>query len=109
MNRGKYFFRCTVFGVIAVAVFGLVTMWLWNWLIPALFNGPQLTYWQALGMLILSKILFSGLGGKRHGQQGPSPYWKQRFYEKFSNMSDADREAFKEKMKAKWCRWEQEK
>lgn len=110
MNRGWYFVKCAVFGLIAVSVIGLVTMVLWNWLVPSLFKGPEINYWQALGLLLLSKILFWGFGGKRHSHHsghGQAPYWKHRFYEKFSNLPASEREAFKQKMKEKWCRWEE--
>jgi len=52
-----------VLGVAAVFAFTFVVMWLWNWLVPELFNGPLLSYWQTLGLLVLSKIIFSGIGG----------------------------------------------
>jgi hypothetical protein len=82
-------------------------MLLWNWLVPDLFNGPVITYWQALGLLALSKILFWGWGGKRYQQTpGSTPYWKHRFYEKFSNMPAEQREEFKRRMKEKWCGFE---
>lgn len=51
-----------ILGVAAVFGFIYVTMLLWNWLVPDLFNGPAITYWQAAGLLVLSKILFSGIG-----------------------------------------------
>jgi hypothetical protein len=38
-------------------------MWLWNWLMPLIFGLPTLTYWQAVGLFILSKILLGGFGG----------------------------------------------
>ena len=44
---------------------------LWNWLLPALFGWPLLTFWQALGLLALCRILFGGLG--RHGGGYRSP------------------------------------
>jgi hypothetical protein len=93
-------------GVVAVTVFGLVTMLLWNWLVPVIFNGPVLTFWQALGLLLLSKILFWGFGGKHHSRHGGS--WKHRYYQKFANMSPEEREAFKRRMKDKWCNWEKD-
>ena len=40
--------------LIAAALFGLVVLHLWNWLMPALFGLPAVTYWQAIGLLILS-------------------------------------------------------
>ena len=101
------FAKCAVLGLLAITLLGLVTMLLWNWLIPDLFNGPVITYWQALGLLALSKILFWGWSGKRHLQApGATPYWKHRFYEKFSNMPAEQREEFKRRMKEKWCGFE---
>jgi hypothetical protein len=56
-------------GVIAAAVvlipgllvlFAAVTMWLWNWLMPAIFKLPAIGFWQAVGILLLSHILFKG-------------------------------------------------
>ena len=102
MNKGAFFLKCVLVGVIAIAFFGFVTMALWNWLVPEIFNGPAITYWQALGLLVLTKILFWGLGGKRHGP-GAHMQWKRGLYEKFSDMTPEQREAFKNKMKAKWC------
>jgi hypothetical protein len=111
MNKGMFFWQCVVMALVGFFVFGFVTMVLWNWLVPVLFNGPAITYLQALGLLALSKILFWG-GGKKYSYSGSShqhnPYWKQRFQEKFSSLDPADREAFKRKMKEKWCRWEQD-
>jgi len=37
----------------------LPVKWLWNWLMPMLFNLPKITYWQSWGMLLLSHLLFS--------------------------------------------------
>ncbi len=57
-----------LFGIIAIVglaiLFGFIIMWLWNALMPELFGLPTLTYWQAVGLFILSKILF-GCGGGR--------------------------------------------
>ena len=55
-----------VFFIAAAAVLALATMLLWNALIPALFNGPSLTFGQALGLLILSHILLRGASPWRH-------------------------------------------
>ena len=111
MNRGWYFVKCALLGLIAVLAIGLVTYYLWNWLVPTLFNGPEITYFQALGILLLSKILFWGLGGKKYHSHGTMHEasehpWKSRFNEKFSDMSPEEREAFKKKLKDKWCSWE---
>lgn len=84
-----------VLGVAGMILFTFVVMWLWNWLVPELFNGPVLGYWQTLGLLILSKILFSGIGGKSsHGPGKHSKYsedcgpmpgrWKQKYEAKMN-------------------------
>ncbi|OFZ18179.1 MAG: hypothetical protein A3D92_22445, partial [Bacteroidetes bacterium RIFCSPHIGHO2_02_FULL_44_7] len=58
-------------GIIAIVglaiLFGFVIMWLWNWLMPELFGLPVVTYWQAVGLFILFKILIGGCGGHRSG------------------------------------------
>jgi hypothetical protein len=43
-----------------LALFAAVTMWLWNWLMPAIFKLPAIGFWKAVGVLILSHILFKG-------------------------------------------------
>jgi hypothetical protein len=69
-------------GFVFLAIF--VTMSLWNWLIPALFHGPVLSFWQTAGLFLLSKILLTGVapGGPGHR---PNKYWHHRYYEKYRN------------------------
>jgi hypothetical protein len=53
-------------GVAVVVVFalcGFVFMWLWNWLMPKVFGLPEIGYWEGLGLIALSKILFGGVRG----------------------------------------------
>ena len=65
--------------VIVVAGFGQAVLQLWNWLMPAIFGLPVITFWQALGLLGLSWILFGGLRGfgfhdvrmRRHSHDRP--------------------------------------
>ncbi len=82
-----------VLGLAGLAAFGFVIMWLWNWLVPELFSGPVLTYWQTIGLLILSKILFSGIGhGKHryHYDHRYKEYWRSRCEDKM-NMGSEER------------------
>ena len=66
-----------ILGIVGVAalitLFGFVVMWLWNALMPELFGLATLTYWQAVGLLILSKLFFGGFGGggssKKHSKK----------------------------------------
>jgi hypothetical protein len=43
-------------------IFGLLVQWLWGVTLAPLFNLPRLTYWQAVGLIILAKLLFGGVG-----------------------------------------------
>ena len=58
-------------GVAFVAVGGEVVRQLWNWLLPPLFGLREITFWQALGILTLSRILFGGFGCGSGGPHRP--------------------------------------
>jgi len=93
-NRKRYFF-IPFFIAGAVLIFGWVVMLLWNAILPKVIGGvTALTYWQAVGLLVLSKILFGGFHGKSRPNQGGTMHWR----EKWRNMSEEDRAQFK----AKW-------
>jgi hypothetical protein len=53
-------------------IFGLAVKALWNWIMPAVFGLAVITYWQAFGIIILSKILFSGIH-PHHGHDRYKP------------------------------------
>jgi hypothetical protein len=102
MWAGKIAFGiAAVIGFIYLLIAG--TQYLWNWLVPSLFNGPVLTFWQTAGLLLLSKILLWPLGKGRcsGGQQGG--HWKYYWKEKLHNMTPEERDRIKQKMKEKWC------
>ena len=61
------------------ALFGFVTMWLWNWLMPAIFKLPAIGFWQAVGILLLSQILFRG---GHMGRAGRRRWKKERIRER---------------------------
>ena len=77
--------------VIAFFLFGYITMYLWNWLMPYLFHLPTITFEMAVGLVILSKILFGSMHMKSNGW-GHRKYWKA----KWESMSEEDREKFKQ-------------
>ena len=81
-----------VIGAVAVAVFGFVVMSLWNWLAPAVLGLNTVTFWQALGILILSKILFGGF----RGRPGYGAHWRHRMDERWQQMSPEEREKFRQ-------------
>lgn len=103
MNRGVKIAKVLVIVALAVVVFGFVTMRLWNWLMPPLFGLRMITFAQAIGLLVLSKILLGGFH-----KHGPGPgfarrrAWKRRMKERWAAMSPEERERFREAMRHKW-------
>jgi hypothetical protein len=91
-----------IFASIFLLVGGLITMALWNSLIPLLFHGPVLTFWQTIGLLILSKILFGGFGRGGWGRDKRRDRcrdWKEKMGEKMKGMSEEEKQHFKENFK----------
>lgn len=77
--------------IAGILVFGLFVMLLWNALMPPIFGLRTIGYWQALGLLILSKLLFTGMRG------GPGRGWRRdAIREKWAKMTPEERERFKE-------------
>jgi hypothetical protein len=68
-------------GILAITIFGFGVMSLWNWLVPALFGGKLITFWQALGMLVLSRILVGGFSRPRviHKWEQLTPDEREKF------------------------------
>ncbi len=90
--------RLVVFAALGIALFGLLLMGLWNSLVPGLFGGPSITFGQALGLFVLSRILFLPFRswiGWRHRRQSRGSYFRKRFEEKLASMSPEERERFR--------------
>ena len=84
--------------VIFIWVGGTVVMLLWNWLLPTLFGWRQITFWQALGMLVLCRILFGGFGFHGSGRSN----LRRRMEERCKNMTPEERERFRQRMRERW-------
>ena len=84
--------------LIFVAIGGEVVMQLWNWLLPPLFGFRQITFWQALGLLALCRILFGGFG--LHGS-GRSDF-RRRMEERCEHLTPEERERMRQRMRARW-------
>ncbi|MGB7720284.1 MAG: hypothetical protein WBL65_10320 [Bryobacteraceae bacterium] len=90
-NRVARVVKIALIGTVAIAVFGFATMSLWNWLMPALFGLRPIGFWQALGLLVLSKILFGGF----HRHEGRDMHWRRRMLERWGQMTPEERERFR--------------
>src|SRR5712691_4747970 len=80
--------------VIFTAIGGGVVMLLWNWLAPSLFGLRLITFWQALGLLALCRILFGGFGlggGGSHRSKS-----RRRMAERWEQMTPEEREKFRQ-------------
>lgn len=77
-----------------------IVMLLWNAILPDIMPVSKISFWQALGILVLSKILFGGLRmGSRFKHRQPD--FKNNFKEKLMNMSEEERQQFKEQWKSR--------
>jgi hypothetical protein len=93
----------------AVFIFigGEIVKSLWNWLVPPLFGLPLITFWQALALLILCRILFGGFGmgggGQSHHRGSMadrmSDRMADRFADRWQNMSPEERERFRQRVR----------
>lgn len=77
--------------LVGIPLFAVVVMLLWNALMPDIFRLPVVNFWQALGLLVLSKILLTGFRGGSGGKWG-----RGAVRERWANMTPADREKFKQ-------------
>src|SRR6266550_4187398 len=89
--------KFVLFALLFLTVFTFVVMSLWNWLMPALFGWHLISFWQALGLLVLSKIL---LGGFR-GRPGPHMFWRRRMMERWAQMTPEEREKCRQGMRGR--------
>lgn len=90
--------------VLILTITSAVVMLLWNALIPVLFSGPVLTYWQSAGLLLLAKILFGSMGrgfGRRHHHY-PDEMWKKKLKAKYESMTPEEKEKFRSKCKSRF-------
>ena len=81
--------------VLFIAIGGEIVQQLWNWLAPALFGWQQVTFWQALGLLALCRILFGGFGGGG----GHRSKFGRRMEERWERMTPEEREKFQQGMR----------
>jgi hypothetical protein len=76
-----------------IAIGGAVVRLLWNWLLPPILGLPAISFWQALGLLALSRILFGGFG-----MRGCGP--RSRLRGRWEHMTPEERERFRDGLRA---------
>ena len=99
------------FFIVAVLVFAAIVMALWNAILPGVLGIKAITFPQALGILLLSKILFGGFGRRSGWHGGRRNQWRHNMKEKWANMTPEEREKFKAEWKSRcggrWNRQQQ--
>lgn len=89
----KHLVFIPLFFIPFIALCGWIVMLLWNWLMPVLFGLPDVSFWQATGLLLLCKILFGGFGGGHHGHgHGCHHAGGNKLRERWENMTPEERE-----------------
>jgi hypothetical protein len=102
-KRWRYIVPLAIVGmVVFIAVGGVVVQQLWNWLLPSIFGWRQITFWQALGLLVLCRVLFGRLG-VRGGSRGS---FRRRMAERWERMTPEERERFRQGMRGR-CGFDQ--
>lgn len=81
-----------------IALGGWLVMMLWNWLTPPLFGWHAITFWQAVGLLGLARILFGGLG--LHNSARHNMGWRMR--RRMSRMTAEEKDQFRRRMRERW-------
>jgi hypothetical protein len=92
-----------VIGSAAVMLIGFIVMNLWNAILPAVIHVSAITFWQAVGLLLLSKILFGGFRGGWGG--GRRRQWKEQMSDKWKQMTPEERDQFKQEWRNRCSRW----
>lgn len=106
MNKKFWVKKIVGFIVLAItitALLGFVVMSLWNNILAVVLPVSVISFWQALGILVLSKILFGGFNGGCGGHRGG--HWKKEMQEKWQGMTPEEREKIKQEWRSRCRIW----
>ncbi|MBO0935165.1 hypothetical protein J2I47_01265 [Fibrella sp. HMF5335] len=94
----KRFVWIPIFAAAACALLSWAVMYLWNTVLVAVVTVRPVTFWQAAGLLLLSRLLLGSWPGGGRGRHGGGPAWRG----KWQQMSDEDKRRFKEQFRARF-------
>ena len=101
----KKWFLIVPLAILAIPVFiaigGEIVLHLWNWLLPPLFGWRQITFWQALGLLALCRILFGSWGGHGSPRSNIRRRIRERMDERWERMTPEEREKFRQSFRGR--------
>jgi hypothetical protein len=64
-RKSLHFIWHLLLGLAVITGFGAVVLLLWNALLPQIFGVAAINFWQAMGLLVLFRVLFGSFGGGR--------------------------------------------
>jgi Ca2+/H+ antiporter, TMEM165/GDT1 family len=86
--------KIALFLAIVIAGFGQAVLQLWNLVMPGIFGLHRISFWQAVGLLALSWLLF-GWPGIFRARMGYPSHWRHRMAERMEQMPPEQREQFR--------------
>jgi hypothetical protein len=89
--------KVLLFVVVAGTALGFVVKGLWNVLMPPIFGWHPITFWQAVGLFLLARILFGGFHRRGGGQR-----WRSRMKERLDQMTPEERMRFRQGIRCGW-------
>jgi hypothetical protein len=100
--RFRFFIPLIV--LVFVALFAAAVYGLWNSVLTDVLDVKAITYWQALGLLVLAKILFGGFPGRRGGPFGP-PWRRHMMMKRWQSLTPEQREEMRAEMRRRFGDW----
>lgn len=96
-RKRKLFFELPFIIIAAIFLLGFIVMLLWNFIFPSVLHTQKISYWQAIALLVLCRILFFGFRRRDHRPHvwRGGVQWRQ----KWMNMNDEERAKFREEWK----------
>jgi hypothetical protein len=97
MRRKWIIVAAPILSALFIVIGGEAVLHLWNWLLPELFGWRQITFWQAVGLLALCRILFGGVSGRGFHRSN----YRWRMAERWDRMTPEEREKFRQGMRSR--------
>jgi len=99
-GRKCFFIPFLIIGFLGISA---VVMLLWNWILPSISSLQPLTYWQSMGLLALSRILFGSFHFGNHHSMHRQRFNHPELKDKFMEMDAEEKQQFKEHWKNRFC------
>lgn len=99
--RRRFFLFAPLFIAAFLGLFTSIVYWLWNSVLVDVLSVRAITFWQALGILVLAKVLFGGFPRRR----GFGPPWRRRMMERWESLTPDQREQMREEMRRRFGDW----